>query len=303
MKSHHLARAASAARSRGIVVALAAAVGVSVPAHAGPVQMPCGSGWCFYTAAPLTSLSSTATSYLVSDMAAQFPGWTVVSGGGVPGAKISILQSLPQPVDGRRTSLRGGTTPCRPTRPGSRSSTAITTSPAIASTGSSPSTARWLRLHPGQRRCAEGQREPELSHGSAHPAGQPGAPRCRPPRTRSRPGRDRASSFRSLGNVATVYGGIQWGFKSTYSPSPITMVTQTYTIADATMGGWPFGGATVSVAYGYVMTKRGRLQVRRPDRRGGRAGHDLHLQFRLRLRHADASVRHGAGREPDQPGF
>ncbi len=54
-----------------------------------------------------------------------------------------------------------------------------------------------------------------------------------------------------------MYGGLQWGFKTTYSPLPITMVTQTYTIADASMGGWPFGGATVSGSYGYVYYSNG----------------------------------------------
>ena len=94
MNGHRLTLAASGARPITIAVSTLIAA-ASAPAHAGPVQMPCGAGWCFDTVAPITSLSSTATSYLVPDMAAQFPGWTVVSGGSIPGAKIGIVRYSP----------------------------------------------------------------------------------------------------------------------------------------------------------------------------------------------------------------
>ena len=213
--------------------------------------MPCGAGWCFDTVAPITSLSSTATSYLVPDMAAQFPGWTVVSGGSIPGAKIGIVRYSPY----LNRSTAGANIVAR-------------------WNGALPANAAWIQIinsnynltgysvdggyHSSPIGPGYTQVNVDVPRGSASPnyhrrprfRTARGA-RCRPPRTRSRPGRGRGLVSES-GNVVTVYGGIQWGFKSTYSPSPITMVTQTYTIADASMGGWPFGGATVSGTYGYV---------------------------------------------------
>ena len=259
MKSHHLARAASAARSRGIVAALAAAVGVSVSAHAGPVQMPCGSGWCFDTVAPLTSLSNTATSYLVSDMAAQFPGLSVVSGGSIPGAKIGIVQYSPY-----------------------LNSSAAGVNIVARWNGALPGNAAWIQIintnyniagysvdggyfHNSPIGPGYTQMNVDVPRGSASPNYL-----TAPPILRDGPGRPLPTASNPVttwtgqsflvsesGSVVTVYGGVQWGFKTTYSPSPITMVTQTYTIADASMGGWPFGGATVSGTYGYVYYSNG----------------------------------------------
>lgn len=260
MKGYRLVRAASGARPRTLLaVSALVAGGASAPALGNPGQLPCNGGWCFDTVAPLTPLSSTATSYLVSDMAIQFPGLNVVSGGSIPGAAIKILQYAPY----------------------LNASTAGANMLAVWN-GALPSNAAWIQIinsnynysgysldggyyHNSPKLPGYPQVNVDVPKGSTSPNYLTAAPTLQ-----DSPGRPLPTAANDVttwtgqsflvsesGNVVTVYGGIQWGFKTTWSPSPITMVTQTYTIADASMGGWPFGGATVSGSYGYIYYSNG----------------------------------------------
>ena len=267
MNGHRLTLAASGARPITIAVSTLIAA-ASAPAHAGPVQMPCGAGWCFDTVAPITSLSSTATSYLVPDMAAQFPGWTVVSGGSIPGAKIGIVQYSPY----LNRSTAGVNIVAR-------------------WNGALPANAAWIQIinsnynltgysvdggyHSSPIGPGYTQVNVDVPRGSASPNYL-----TAPPTLQDSPGRPLPTATNPVttwtgqsflvsesGNVVTVYGGIQWGFKSTYSPSPITMVTQTYTIADAYDGRLLRQRDRLGKLRLCLLLEWGRLQVRRPDRR------------------------------------
>ncbi len=161
--------------------------------------MPCGAGWCFNTVAPLTPLSSIATSYLVSDMAAQFPGWTVVSGGSIPGAAIQSLQ-----YSSYLNASTGGVNIVEQWN------------------AALPPNAAWIQIinsnynitgysvdggyyHNSQTGPGYTQVNVDVPKGSTSPnyltapprlQDSPGT-RCRPRRTRSRPGPDRPFLFRS----------------------------------------------------------------------------------------------------------
>ena len=253
--------------SRRLRVREAAAVFGAMIAYSGPgfAQAPiheqCGSGTCTLTLAPISVLSNQDIQYLTADMAAQFPFYTVIGGGNVanPGFSAPNFSAyLNQTTGGENFSVNW--------------------------TGQLPANAAWIQVintnynnvgysdDGGYHTTSTGPGIQQTNVDVLPDQIGPNYVLTAPPYFQDSPGRLLPTAANPLTtwtgqvflvsedpstNDVTVYGGLQWGWKDQYTPL-ITKVTDTYTLSDANLGGWPFAGATASGTYGISYYSNGQ---------------------------------------------